>query len=312
MTQVMKQLCIFLLITGLSTLAAQTLKVQSITPLTSVEQGEFYFPQMHPSGTKVICTGPGYEGLYAIDLQDLSLEKISADPGAGYEFVLSADGQHVFYRTSTYRGPKRYSSLLQLNLSTKEKIILEAEVRDLSTPQQVADGSIAYVIQDQIKRTPAARITPNSESLTESPAVFIENRKIALYRGNEKILLEPFGEGIYIWPSVSPDGDRLLFTLAGRGTFISDLDGNVFSELGRANAPQWSPDGQWVLFMDDRDDGYVFTDSEIFIIKADGSEKIQLTNTDDIIEMYPHWGTDNYTIVYASDDGVVYLMKLTR
>jgi Tol biopolymer transport system component len=312
MIRIMKLFCILILLGGLNVLTAQTLKVQSITPLTSVEQGEFYFPQMHPSGRKVICTGPGYRGLYAIDLEDQSLEEISADPGAGYEFVLSADGQHVFYRTSTYRGPKRYSSLLQLNMTTKEKTILEAEVRDLSTPQQVADGSMVYVSQDQVKRMRNTGITPNTESLATAPAVFIENRKIALYRGNEKMLLEPFGEGIYIWPSVSPDGERLLFTLAGQGTFISDLDGNVLSELGRANAPQWSPDGQWVVFMDDRDDGRVFTDSEIFIIKADGSEKIQLTNTDDIIEMYPRWGTDNRTIVYASDSGVVYLMKLTR
>ena len=308
----MKLFWILFLIGGLSILTAQTLKVQSITPLTSAEQGEFYFPQMHPSGTKVICTGPGYRGLYAIGLEDQSLEEISDDPGAGYEFVISADGQHVFFRTSTYRGPKRYSSLLQLNMTTKEKTILEAEVRDLSTPQQVADGSMVYVSQNQVKRMRTAEMTWNTESPSAAPAVFIENRKIALYRGNEKTLLEPFGEGIYIWPSVSPDGDRLLFTLAGQGTFISDLDGNVLSELGRANAPQWSPDGQWVVFMDDRDDGRIFTASEIFVIRADGSEKIQLTNTDDIIEMYPRWGTDNRTIVYASDSGTIYLMKLTR
>jgi Tol biopolymer transport system component len=135
------------------------------------------------------------------------------------------------------------------------------------------------------------------------PVVYIEDQKIAIILDNQKKLLTPLGEGNYIWPSLSPDKTRLLFTFAGRGTFVADLAGNVLAELGIARAPEWSPDGNWVVCMVDVDDGHVITASDIWVVSADGKRRIQLTETEDLIEMHPAWSPSMDKIAFDTVDG---------
>ncbi|MCK4295874.1 MAG: PD40 domain-containing protein, partial [Candidatus Marinimicrobia bacterium] len=118
------------------------------------------------------------------------------------------------------------------------------------------------------------------------------------------------GEGQYIWLSISPDKSKLLFTLAGRGTFITDLNGNALIELGYANAPMWSPDGNWVVYMVDEDDGYRITASDIYAVSSDGKEKVQLTNTQNTIEMHPNWSPSMDKIVFDTIEGNIMLIEV--
>ena len=85
-----------------------------------------------------------------------------------------------------------------------------------------------------------------------------------------------------------------------------DLQGNILAELGKANAPQWSPDGKWIVYMYDVDDGHQLRESEIWISAADGSVKKQITNTNDRKEIYPSWKNKISEILFSDDRGVVY------
>ncbi len=141
--------------------------------------------------------------------------------------------------------------------------------------------------------------------------VFIESSKIAIYQNGEKKILTPAGEGNYIWPSVSPDKSKLLFTLAGKGTFVSDLNGNIISQIGYANAPKWSADSKWIVYMVDKDDGLRVTSSELYVVSADGNTKIQLTKTQEILEMYPEFDSTGGQVVCNTYDGKILLLKLS-
>ncbi|HEX2982045.1 MAG TPA: hypothetical protein VHO28_00735 [Ignavibacteriales bacterium] len=142
-------------------------------------------------------------------------------------------------------------------------------------------------------------------------ALLNESGAMVLVRNGYKKTIEPFGKNIYIWPSLSPDGTKILFTLASKGTFISDLEGNILVSLGKANAPQWSPDGKWIVYMDDYDNGSSFTRSDLFAVSADGSVKVDLSYGEDEIEMYPQWSADGSKIVYHTDSGKIMLLNLT-
>jgi len=148
------------------------------------------------------------------------------------------------------------------------------------------------------------------EKLSKNIGIYIENRKIVLIKDGEKNLLEPFGKGIYIWPSLSPDGTKLLFTKGGKGTYISDLQGNILQEIGYANAPKWSTDGNWLVYMKDHDDGTDFTASDIFVYSVKDKKEYRITATDDRIEMYPSWNEEMTKIVFETTIGIIYIAEI--
>ncbi len=308
----MKKAMLFLLMLFISflTAIAQNVRVVSEEMLTGPADGMFCCPQMDKSGTRVFFTTPGYRGLYYYHLDEKKLFPVNDDFGAGYEPAINADGNEVLCRTYTVKNGRRFYSIVKFDSQTREKTILEKDRRLLSVPKQLKDGNIVYTLNSELKTDAPVSTGKNKQEPQVRPAVFIEDQKIALFVNGQKRVLEPRGSGSYIWPELSPSGRRLLFKKLGDGCYVSDLEGNIISSLGNINAPHWSPDGKYIVYMADRDDGQKIIASEIHVIKANGSTDIQLTETHNQIELYPRWGNDINTIVYNTEKGQIYLMRL--
>jgi Tol biopolymer transport system component len=59
------------------------------------------------------------------------------------------------------------------------------------------------------------------------------------------------------------------------------------------------------------DDGHDYTSSDIYIINVDGTQKTNLTSTNDMIEMNPCITPDGKSIVFdLVNDGSIYLMNI--
>src|SRR5690606_29306467 len=67
------------------------------------------------------------------------------------------------------------------------------------------------------------------------------------------------------------------------------------------NGWSWSIDNEWITFTSDRPTEDGSTDWEIYVMRADGSEIIQLTDTP-ANEGWPVWTPDGNHIVYSSDE----------
>jgi Tol biopolymer transport system component len=85
--------------------------------------------------------------------------------------------------------------------------------------------------------------------------------------------------------------------------FAMDVDGsNVVTIAGdRAGSEfdaAWSPDGEWVVYRDSTRG--INNDDEVFIARADGSERRNLTD-DPANDWGPDWSADGSTIVFNSD-----------
>ena len=300
-------LAVFLLY---SVVFSQQVTVINTVQLTTPSDASFYYPQFSPDDSKIIFTSESYKGIWLYDMKTERIVQLNNDMGAGYEPLFSLDGASIIYRADNYSNLKRYSSLVIQNLITGEIKIIESNVRDLSAPKIFLTSGPIYFKNNSLYHFDLNRNTGNYAEINDIRVISIQNSQILLSVGQEKKVLEPMGKGNYIWSSISPDGEKILFTLAGKGTFISDLQGKIITEIGYANAPKWSPDGKWIVFMVDYDDGHQITGSEIYIASADGKDRIQLTNTQNIIEMYPDWSHSQNELIFNSSEGVIYVMLL--
>ncbi|MCD6441510.1 MAG: PD40 domain-containing protein [Candidatus Marinimicrobia bacterium] len=270
---------------------------------------DFMAPRFSPDGSKVLFTQSGFRGLWLYDLSDKSIMQLNDYQGAGYEAEFTPDGKQVIFKIDEYSGMKKYSSLAVQPFNDKNITYIVRKIRHLSNVRWVNNHTAVYREGNEIKAYNVARNESAKSNSITAPYAFIENNKLVVYRDGKRKTLQPLGEkGHYIWLSLSPDKSRLLFTVTGKGTFVTDLEGNVLADLGYANAPKWSPDGKWIVYMVDEDDGHTMTASDIWAVSSDEQKRFQLTKTADKIEMYPCWSPAMDKIAFDTFDGkIVYL-----
>jgi Tol biopolymer transport system component len=303
-----KLICFVLLLTAIS--LAQNISVVKVEQITTKSQGEFYYPQFSFDGSKIFFTSESYKGLWYYDAAAKAIVNLNNLHGAGYQPVISKDGNKVMFRVDDYSEGIKKSAMVLQDVNSKSLVTIEEKTRGLSAPIHRIDDKVVYTKADEVNAVlinSAAKL--NKNEITDMFA-YVDNSNIVLAANGSKKILSPLGKGNYIWSSVSPDKTKLLFTLAGKGTFISDLNGTILYEIGYANAPVWSPDGKWILYMVDKDDGTNFISSDIFISSADDNKKFQLTNEPDRINMYPLWSSKGDKVVFNSAEGEIILLEL--
>lgn len=102
-------------------------------------------------------------------------------------------------------------------------------------------------------------------------------------------------EGTWMNVSVSPDGQHIIFDLLG-DIYQMPITGGKAKVLASGIAwqmqPVYSPDGKWIAFTSDEDGG-----DNIWVMKADGSEKRPITNETFRLLNSPAWSPDSQYLV---------------
>ncbi len=116
-------------------------------------------------------------------------------------------------------------------------------------------------------------------------------------------------DGDELYPSWSKDGTKLVFERnAGLrpDIWVANADGSSAAALTNGAAgdyhPAWSPTGTKIVFASDRDAAQ--GTSDLFVMNANGSGQVNVTNTPLVNEDYPSWSPDGAKLAFSRDGDI--------
>ncbi len=287
---------------------AQLLEVTSVDKLQLPSSPAYAkVAGISPDGTYVLLTSTSNVGLQKFNLATGKVETVSTAEGAGYNVAVSADGNDIVYRETTMGKDKlKRSALVRKNMATNKTTTLVKPTRNLNG-YTIKDNSILTVEKRQLRVQALNGKQPVQKTL---PVVSVQDRQLMITIDGETRVLSPNGQGkSYIWPSVSPDGTKVCYYVAGNGAWVADIDGSNPHFIARdCRAAKWY-NNEIIIGMADQDDGYVQTASDIVAYNLKGEHQVL---TSGLIAMYPYVAANGSRIVFSTDEGDTYLIRINR
>lgn len=296
---------IFLTLLVLSiNISAQTISIVNRYEVLSGQSSSKFFPVLNKSGNKLLYTSDSYNGLSMYNFDTKTVELISNEPGAGYEPIFEANDSKVFYRKTSFQSGRKFDAMESYDFAKKQKVKMLSPQRYLKPARNFHNGFIVSADRKLLKATFGRSNSPIPVYVST------QDLKIVLYKNQTRYELNPLNESDirYIWVSLSPNNKMVLFTAAGKGTFVCNLNGEIIAKLGDLNAPVWYNDN-YVVGMEDKDDGHIVTESKILIQAVNGKIKTQLSLPQHIA-MYPTASAQSGKIAFHTLDGTLQIVEI--
>lgn len=244
---------------------------------------------------------PWRSQIYIMDSDGSNLKRLTNNTANDSFPVFSPDGRKIVFESDRDGNEEIY--VMNADGSNQTRLTINTAIDTF--PQWLPDGKRISYVSDRDRTRGKMRI-------------YIMNAD-----GTNQVRLskDSFYEGQHSW---SPDGTRVAFTYRGDYQDISSMD-SAYEHISCMNAdgtdvirltssmscnedfPAWSPDGKKVAFRGYSDEvkspdsqaTAAFDFYEIYVMNADGSNQVNLTNNLKADE-WPAWSPDSQKIVFAS------------
>ena len=259
---------------------AQVLEIVSTRKVAAPDLQEGKVVGISPKGDYLLLTSMDNKGLVRYDLNTQATAIITEAEGAGWNVKISQDGSKITYRQRHDNNPLIRYDIMQHNM-TDGKAVVRAQ----------AQRGTAQLVAADAKSTVAVN----------------EDLHLVLNHNGKSIILTPNGTNeAYNWPSISPDGSKILYYVSGKGCFVCDINGNNVRKItNHCRAAQWY-DNNTIVGMADEDDGTVLTASAIVVYTLDGKSQILVgKNT---MAIYP-FATEG-KIAFSTAAGEMYVLNV--
>lgn len=259
---------------------AQVLEIVSTRKVATPDLQEGKVVGISPKGDYLLLTNMDNKGLVRYDLSTQATAIITEAEGAGWNVKISQDGSKITYRQRHDNNPLIRYDIMQHNM-TDGKAVVRAQ----------AQRGTAQLVATDAKSTVAVN----------------EDLHLVLNHNGKSIILTPNGTNeAYNWPSISPDGSKILYYVSGKGCFVCDINGNNVRKItNHCRAAQWY-NNNTIVGMADEDDGTVLTASAIVVYTLDGKSQILVgKNT---MAIYP-FATEG-KIAFSTAAGEMYVLNV--
>ncbi len=285
-----------------ATASAQVLNVASIERVNvnglSIDEAV-----ISPDGTQAVVSLNNSDALRVVNLSDGSTRQLTQN-GLTHDLRWTADSKTVVYQQPSYNKKHlRYKEVKAVNLATGKEKTIQKATRNLNGVA-VQGQQVQVVNNNKVKATAL-----DGQKVAQAPVASISYGHLMLTQNGKTVQLDPNGSQncSYLWPSVSPDGTKIVYFQVGKGCQVCDLQGNVLVSLGQLHAPAWL-DNNTIVAMNDKDNGVVFTSSEIVAANLQGERQV-LTDSS-VIAMNPTAAGNK--IAFTTPQGEMYIINVTR
>lgn len=259
---------------------AQVLEIVSTRKVATPDLQEGKVVGISPKGDYLLLTSMDNKGLVRYDLNTQATAIITEAEGAGWNVKISQDGSKITYRQRHDNNPQIRYDIMQHNM-TEGKAVVRAQAQRGTAQLVAADANSTVAVNEDLH--------------------------MVLNHNGKSIILTPNGTNeAYNWPSISPDGSKILYYVSGKGCFVCDINGNNVRKItNHCRAAQWY-DNNTIVGMADEDDGTVLTASAIVVYTLDGKSQILVgKNT---MAIYP-FATDG-KIAFSTAAGEMYVLNV--
>ncbi len=259
---------------------------------TMLYKGDGVQPRWSPDGSRIafwgLPTGTGRRELWTIAPSGGAPAKLTDDEWIDWSPAWSPDGGTLYFLSD--RGGPMNAWKVAIDLGSG-----------------MADGNPVPVTLPT-QNCAALRVSSDGKKIIYASSEARGNiQGVPFDPARLKLAGPPFpvteGSRRFEYPSVSPDGARIAFTLRGEQEDIGIIgaDGRGFRKLTNDRAkdrgPAWSPDGRQIAFYSERSGTY-----QIWTVNADGSGFRQLTDHESKSTIaYPLWLPRSGSIYYQMD-----------
>ncbi len=283
--------------------------------LISSDETIFMKPLWSPDGSSLAFTSTRHQGIWVAEASGDNMQQIT-DKNAGYGFSWSADGKSLLTRVSEYENRRQKHAISIFSIENKAQQLLTEFRNDMPATPQWADfdRQVVLITDESVEAFDTGKEIGTREKMTTNKLFYVlKSNKLAagMIPTNSTEDISPFDDAQYLNLEVSPDGQKLSFEIYGGNLFVMNIDGTGLVDLGKANRAKWSPDSRYVIAMVADDDGHEYTKSDLVVFSIDGTQKINMTQSSDIVAINPSWSPTGNRIAFDNPrDGNIYVLSI--